>query len=366
MVSTMAASLSTSLDLPVQPLDNVLSLEGAGGHKVPYLGLVEVAIQSPEISIGEFSVLMLVVPDTEYHKRVLVLLGTNILRCLTNADIHLDRIWRDVLYAFTKQQAVQGKVDSLGDLRTSKPVTVPANGHVIIYGRAQTPAVCQKMTVCMEGKSGLPKGVMVTPSVNIVSPGRSKIRLPVDLVNHLSQPVTIPAKTRICELYSTEDVVGLEKGSGADEVSSSQSADFLDNFSHMKETLSDEQVCEVQRLLVKLKSVFSLHDFELGLKTKVEHHICLTDNVPFKEQARPIPPSMYKEVRAHLKETETLGVIRKSQSSYASNVVIVCKKSVALRFCIDLRAVNRKIIPDRYSLPCIDSTLDVLSGAKWF
>ena len=49
MVSTMAASLCTSLDLTVQPLDNLLSIEDAGGHKVPYLRLVEVAIQSPEI-----------------------------------------------------------------------------------------------------------------------------------------------------------------------------------------------------------------------------------------------------------------------------------------------------------------------------
>ena len=236
MVSTIAVSLCTSLNLTVQLLDNVLSIEGAGGHKVPYLGLVEVAIQSPEILLGEFPVLMLVVPDTEYHKRVPVLLGTNILGRLTNANLHPVRTWKNVLYAVTKQQAVQGKTDSLGDLRTSRPVTVPANGHVIIYGRTQTPAVCQKMTVCMEGKSGLPKGVMVTPSVNIVSPGRSKIRLPIALVNHLSQPVTIPAKTRICELCSTEDVVGFEKGSVADEVSFSQSADFLDNFSNMKET----------------------------------------------------------------------------------------------------------------------------------
>ena len=40
--------------------------------------------------------------------------------------------------------------------------------------------------------------------------------------------------------------------------------------------------------------------------------------------------------------------------------------SGALRFCIDLRAINHKTIPDIYSLPRIDSTLDVLSGAKWF
>ena len=56
------------LDLTIQPLDSVLSIEGTGGHKVPYLALVEVVIQSPEISLGEFPVLMIAVPDTEYHK----------------------------------------------------------------------------------------------------------------------------------------------------------------------------------------------------------------------------------------------------------------------------------------------------------
>ena len=256
-----------------------------------------------------------------------------------------------MLHAVTKQQSVQNKVDSLADLRTSSLVTVPANGHVIIYGQPQPPVVCQKMTACMEGKFGLPKGVIVTLSVNIVSLGRSKIRLPVDLENYLSQPVTIPEKIRLCKLYSTEDVVGLEKGSVAGKVSSHQSADFLDNFSHMKETLSNDLVSEVQRLL-KWKSVFSFRDLDLDLTTKAKHHIHVTDNVSFKEKPLPIPPSMHEEVRVH-----------KSQSPYVSNVVIV-HKSGTLRFCIDLRAINHKTVPDRYSLPRIDSTLDVLSGAR--
>ena len=58
-------------------------------------------------------------------------------------------------------------------------------------------------------------------------------------------------------------------------------------------------------------------------------------------------------------------MIRKSQSPYASNVVIVRKKSGALRFCLDM-ILNSWTIPDSYSLPRIDSTLDILSGAKWF
>ena len=37
MVSTTETSLCSSIDLTVQPLDNVLSIEGASGLKVPYL-----------------------------------------------------------------------------------------------------------------------------------------------------------------------------------------------------------------------------------------------------------------------------------------------------------------------------------------
>ena len=73
--------------------------------------------------------------------------------------------------------------------------------------------------------------------------------------------------------------------------------------------------------------MFSLHDLDLGLINKAEHCIRLKDNTPFKEKPHPIPPSMFEEVRKHLKEMETLGMIRKSQSPYASNVVIVRKKS---------------------------------------
>ena len=34
MVSTMSASLSESLDLKLQPLEHLLTVEGAGGHKL--------------------------------------------------------------------------------------------------------------------------------------------------------------------------------------------------------------------------------------------------------------------------------------------------------------------------------------------
>lgn len=37
-----------------------------------------------------------------------------------------------------------------------------------------------------------------------------------------------------------------------------------------------------------------------------------------------------------------------------------------MRFCIDLRKLNNKIINDAYSLPRVDETIDTLLGSKYF
>ena len=190
----------------------------------------------------------------------------------------------------------------------------------------------------------------------------------MEVVNHFQQAVAIPAKARICDLYSTDDVITLDQpGTGLPETASKDgNFSFLDNFEHLKETLPEKQAEEVLNVLRRWPTVFSQHDLDLGLTDQAVHRIRLKDDTTFKEKARPISPMMFEEVRDHLREMETLGVIRKSQSPYASNVVIVRKKNGALRFCLDLRHLNRLTVPDCYSLPRIDSTLDVLAGSRWF
>ncbi len=75
---------------------------------------------------------------------------------------------------------------------------------------------------------------------------------------------------------------------------------------------------------------------------------------------------MYEEVRQHLKEMLEAGAIRKSESPYSSNVVLVRKKDGSLRFCIDFRKLNNLTIKDAYSLPRVDEALDTLTGARVF
>ena len=133
-----------------------------------------------------------------------------------------------------------------------------------------------------------------------------------------------------------------------------------------QESLTPDQKQEASILLDKWKHIFSTGPTDLGFTDLVEHEINLSDNTPFKDPYRRIPPAMFEEVRQHLKEMLDASAIRESQSPFSSNIVLVRKKDNSLRFCIDFRKLNNRTIKDAYSLPRIEETIDSLSGSKYF
>ena len=110
-----------------------------------------------------------------------------------------------------------------------------------------------------------------------------------------------------------------------------------------KENLSSDQLSRATQVLNKWSDIFSSSQTDLCRANLVQHEIKLTDGTPFKDPYRRIPPSMYEEVRPHLKEMLEADAIRPSQSPYSSNVVLVRKKDGSLRFCIDFRKLNSRM-----------------------
>ena len=98
----------------------------------------------------------------------------------------------------------------------------------------------------------------------------------------------------------------------------------------------------------------------------MKHVIKLDNDKPFRERYQRIPPHQYEEVKKHLKEMVKIRAVWKSQSPWASAVVLVRKKTGELRFCIDLRKLNARTIKDTQTLPCTEDSLDSLSGAIVF
>ena len=79
----------------------------------------------------------------------------------------------------------------------------------------------------------------------------------------------------------------------------------------------------------------------------------VTDDTPFMEQFRQIPPPLVEEVRNCLWEMLESGAIRPSQSAWCNAVVLVWKKDGSLWFCIDFCHLNSHTKKDSYHLPRI-------------
>ena len=103
-------------------LDKVFRIKGAGGHDIPYLGIVEAAIRCPKVDMVSVPVVLLVVPDTEYHSRVPVLLGTNILSLIKGKVPAEDFAWRNTFAMLARHQAVVENASCLGVMTSTKPL----------------------------------------------------------------------------------------------------------------------------------------------------------------------------------------------------------------------------------------------------
>ena len=130
--------------------------------------------------------------------------------------------------------------------------------------------------------------------------------------------------------------------------------------------LSREQQSRFIDLIYDYKEVFSLYDGDLGFCDALKHSIPTTTDKPVYLPHWQIPVQLQQEVRKCLESWLKQGIIRPSKSPYASQVVIVCKKSGEIRLCVDFRKLNAISIRDSFPLPRIEEALQAVQAAVWF
>ena len=130
--------------------------------------------------------------------------------------------------------------------------------------------------------------------------------------------------------------------------------------------MTHEQQSKFINIIYDHPEVFSLHDEDLGFCDKIKHTIPMTSDRPVYLLHCTIPPQLLGEVHKCLDTWLMQVIIRPYQSPYASQVVIVQKKSGEIHLCVDYQKCNSITVRDAFPLPRIDEALQAVQGSNWF
>ncbi len=136
-----------------------------------------------------------------------------------------------------------------------------------------------------------------------------------------------------------------------------------------KSSLGSEEAKErLRKILNKYKDIFAKGEYDVGKFKNVEMKIPLKDaKIIHRERVRRMPAYKDKIVRQHVRKLERRNWIRKSNSPYASGVVLVKKPhGNEWRFCVDYRKLNANTIRDLWPLKNLHAILERLSEGRVF
>ena len=130
--------------------------------------------------------------------------------------------------------------------------------------------------------------------------------------------------------------------------------------------LTRDQQARLIDVIYNHTEVFSLYDGDLGFCDVLKYSIPTTTDKPVYLPHRQIPIQLQSKVRKCLDNWLKQGIIRPSKSPYASQVVIVPKKTSEICLCVNFRKLNAISICDSFPLPRVEEALQAVQAAVWF
>lgn len=127
--------------------------------------------------------------------------------------------------------------------------------------------------------------------------------------------------------------------------------------------MTDDQRESLNTIISDFESLFT--DVP-GCTNILEHEINLLQNNPFMTKPYPLPFHHTAVVKEEITKMLDLGVIEKSESPFASPIVLVPKPDGAVRFCVDYRQLNKETVSDPEPIPDQEEIFTRLTNAKYF
>ncbi|KAL3992153.1 cell division cycle protein 37 [Sarotherodon galilaeus] len=320
--------------------------------------------------------LALVVPDIQ-QSYPMILVGTNTLDVAysKHCDTHSEQSFLPTgsgyiaVYKILQCRHVQNSDDQYAPviLKSDQPHTITAGQTTVLEGCLVTRLFQGEKAVILEHptSSSLPGGLMVKTCL-VDLPQRRPCFLPVVVSNESDHEIHIPARAIIAEISAFQEVISKEQHIQYSDQSTESLPPSQPQYNFGDSPLTPDWKERIVQKLNTIPEVFAKHDLDFGRTDKVKHQIKLSDPTPFKQRPRPIHPQDFDAVRKHLQELLDSGVIRESDSPFASPIVVARKKNGSVRLCIDYRKLNLQTIKDAYALPKLEDTFSALAGSKWF
>ncbi|XDV39819.1 hypothetical protein PO909_009005 [Leuciscus waleckii] len=324
-----------------------LTLRGANGLDIPYVGYLVTDLKIHGVVVSQKGVVVVRDACLRSHR---ALIGMNVISdcweelfrsrpartAATSAGQEWDRIRADCRRVCLAEQ--QGTRESTGRVACRYALSIPAQSEAVVWSR-------------------LPP--------RLYSPEEWVMRL-VRVTSVRPQQVREQGEVNFNRVSPTVVEVALARaGPGAGETGRGLPAHLMGE-SLRGEGLGEEQLGQLQEFLVEWQHLFSTHDEDYGRTDVVRHQIPTGDAAPSRERYRPVPPTLYSEVRTLLRGMLDKGIIRESSSSWAAPIVLVRKKTGSWRFCVDYRRLNQVTKRDAFPLPRVEDSLTSLTQATWY
>ena len=371
--------------LPLIPF-SALEIWGVSAGDYPYDGYVSARLEFSEADVGVSEVLetlALVCPDPAETGGASILVGTNtpIVRrlmraCQGRADGNRLRaqavhpVFRAALEE-ERRHPGPGAEFRRGTVwcTQSRPTIIRPGEVARVVGAPRFPGELDGEALLvdtpddLEGEPRFPAGVLVRPEVQRPSVVQAR-RIAVSVRNLTGRNVVFKRGMPLAHLFPVTVMSGAPVlktgGSGRKAKLTSEAFNFGDS------PVSQEQKRQLVEKMLQLEEVFSIDEFEVGCSKSTQHTIRVTEDTPFRERSRRLAPADVEDVRQHLRQLTEAGIITESRSPYASPIVVARKKNGRVRMCVDYRTLNRRTVPDQYTVPRVEDALACLSGAKWF